>query len=357
MNKLLLLLFSTCLTSFFYSCSEHKIDVRTACELNKSGDYLIKWETFPPIDGKVKIYRSENPDFLENSQFEVEVPIQEGFVVVPHEKKLRSYFKLDFDSKVQTITSDRVVHAENIINIRDVGGYRNQEGRQVKWGKIYRSASLSNARKNDIDILNELGIKTLIDLRTDKESEISPPAFNAQQYIRIPFRSLNLQFVLKDILANKMTRNEVIDKQKDFHVNFIVQNADHLIRYFQILSDPNNYPLIVFCSMGKDRAGIVIAITLAALDVNEDQIHQDYMFSNTYVDYTRVMLNSDTLPDNAQEALSAFLIAQETTIKYTRHFLAEKYGSVEEYFSKELKMDNSKIEKLKDVLLYKKEEK
>jgi len=41
-----------------------------------------------------------------------------------------------------TSSSNRILDIEGVINFRDIGGYQTQTGRQVRWGKVFRSAQL-----------------------------------------------------------------------------------------------------------------------------------------------------------------------------------------------------------------------
>ena len=42
---------------------------------------------------------------------------------------------------------NRLITFDGTVNFRDIGGYENNEGKHVKWGKIYRSDSLTRRRK------------------------------------------------------------------------------------------------------------------------------------------------------------------------------------------------------------------
>jgi protein-tyrosine phosphatase len=61
---------------------------------------------------------------------------------------------------------DRHVPLSGQPNFRDLGGYETADGRRVKWGRVYRSGELSQLSEDDVAKLGDLGIKTVVDLRS-----------------------------------------------------------------------------------------------------------------------------------------------------------------------------------------------
>ena len=66
----------------------------------------------------------------------------------------------------ETTLTDRHLRLESVFNFRDLGGYRSAEGRSVAWGRLYRADGLHHLSANDLDIVADLGLRTVIDLRT-----------------------------------------------------------------------------------------------------------------------------------------------------------------------------------------------
>lgn len=50
-------------------------------------------------------------------------------------------------------------------------------------------------------------------------------------------------------------------------------------KVFDILGDSTNYPVLIHCTQGKDRTGLIVALVLLLLDVPIDAIRHDYMLS------------------------------------------------------------------------------
>src|SRR5208337_4007853 len=70
--------------------------------------------------------------------------------------------------------SQRLISLKGGINFRDLGGYVTRDGKQVKWGKIYRSADISKLTDDDLNVISTLHIVLDCDLRGDQEVAAGP---------------------------------------------------------------------------------------------------------------------------------------------------------------------------------------
>ena len=79
------------------------------------------------------------------------------------------------------------LYLKKLNNTRDLGGFPAAEGKVIKKGKLIRSGKLYKLPKSTLNALTKLGVTTVIDLRTAKETEEYPPAvINGSKYIHIP---------------------------------------------------------------------------------------------------------------------------------------------------------------------------
>ena len=46
------------------SCTDMSPNISVVCEENNIGNCILKWETTPLIKGQVKVYASDNPEFI-----------------------------------------------------------------------------------------------------------------------------------------------------------------------------------------------------------------------------------------------------------------------------------------------------
>ena len=60
----------------------------------------------------------------------------------------------------------------------------------------------------------------------------------------------------------------------------LYRNAEPLKEVFHALADPDNYPIFYHCRIGTDRTGLCAIMISGLLGVSENEIYQDYLFSN-----------------------------------------------------------------------------
>ena len=334
------------------ACTKGDPEISAACEWRPNGTYLIKWESFPPMEGSVKVYESAHPDSFDLSSPIFEQDIRTGFRSVLSLSMSRVYFKLVFNRKYSTIVAERTLPMQGIFNFRDLGGYYNREHKQIQWGKIYRSGSLSRATGYDRYLLSELNIETHIDLRTERESLYYPNTLKLPHVYNLPLRGNAHNTFFDEVLSGKMQLQNILDYDRDVFSFMLENNTDYLIRMFYVLLDEKNYPVVISCVLGKDRSAIASALILAALDVDNEVILEDYLLSNTCIDPPAFVLNADNYPFDIQETIMALYSAHTETLRHAFDLIRVNYGSVSNYLEKELHLSYKKREKLKSILLY-----
>src|SRR5580765_2462491 len=69
---------------------------------------------------------------------------------------------------------DRHHVLEGCLNLRDLGGYPTEDGRQVRWGCVFRAGELCLLTDSDADAITRLGIRVVVDLRNQWERAARP---------------------------------------------------------------------------------------------------------------------------------------------------------------------------------------
>lgn len=334
-------------------CSDEKLSIRSACEIDKLGNYVIKWETYPPTQGSVQIYESNSPDTFNTHSPIAEVPISKGYTTLMAIRNMeRSYFHLVFNKKYKEVVTERSIILSSVFNFRDIGGYHTRQNKQMRWGKIYRTSSLFNLNHHDHEYLRRLGIKTIIDLRNEFEYYNYPSEFQAESMINLPLKGDRLNVYFDKVLSGELTRNDVIVHLQGIFYSFIDNNPEYFRQLFDILLDKSNYPIVISCSLGKDRSALATALILAALDVSHTQVVEDYMYSNEQINFQFQFPNAQDFGPAVQETMTALYSAHEEIINNALDRIEEKYGSVHNYLEEELRLTAKDREKLRELLLY-----
>ena len=150
------------------------------------------------------------------------------------------------------------------VNLRDVGGL--PAGASVtRHGVLFRSGNLAQLDDHGAVALGGLGLRRIIDLRADDEVAHAPSRVDGLGIVtqRVPlFLGSVESFFADDISLDEMYRQLVDDSSAG--VVDVVRG---------IVTDQ---PVLVHCTVGKDRTGVTVALTLAAAGVDLDAVVADY---------------------------------------------------------------------------------
>lgn len=159
------------------------------------------------------------------------------------------------------------------LNLRDLGGYPTSDGGALRWRTLLRSDALSWLDDTGRAALASLGLRTVIDLRTDEEARDAPSVLDgvgAQTY-RIPLFTAGALGHLPPQLA--AVYRYMVDER-----------GPAIAAAVGRLCHREALPGLVHCSAGKDRTGLVVAIVLAIAGVPDETIAEDYAMSASYLD-------------------------------------------------------------------------
>lgn len=151
------------------SCSGTSPTISVVCEENNVGNAIIKWETAPILKGQVKVYASTSPDFIPEENPVATINIAKGKkTIVTNDPSQRYYYLMVFNNRYRVRVAARNVNIPGIQNFRDLGGYKSAEtGKDTRWGMLYRSAQIDSIPFCSRRELKNMGIRTIIDLRSE----------------------------------------------------------------------------------------------------------------------------------------------------------------------------------------------
>lgn len=300
---------------------------------NSANSVHIAW---PADMNPQQITLSYDPQFKQSTPEICILPGQTSLELSGVHTVPRPYFKLHTQQQNSLSLAERVLPFEKINNFRDLGGYQTTQGQTVKWGLVYRSGHLGNPDAADMELLQDLGIKTIIDLRSASEHEKHPDVtLPGANYLQIPlFRSDPFPFTHIVFQRHKLGK-----RLEDIYTHWVIDgSAKELGKIFRLMSDPANLPVVIHCTAGKDRTGITAALLLLALGVNESTAVFDYTLSNCaadrfLVDYQQP-LSFVRFLGIKQEHFYPIIATPPQMMEATIHHIKRKYGSVRNYLVK-----------------------
>lgn len=337
---------------FLSSCAS-TVKITSVVEKNKEGDFLLKWEVSPDQEGHIDIYSAMSDSALSNFVPVKTSQITDQFAIFsPTGAGIREYFFLKTGNATSGIIANRIIEMNNIKNFRDIGGYFTINNEQIRWGRIYRSGDLSSANIFDKERIKRLGIKTVVDFRSRENAQLYPNKLgNDIRIISLPM-SMGMDTVNQKIEKGNFSRSDAIKYIQDMYVGIVEDYKQEFAELFDILIDESNYPILLSGALGKDRVGLASYFILYSLGVPDYTLEEEYMLSNNTIDITKVVENAEGYPEYIQEALTAVLTVNQAYLNYTLDHLREKYGSIDNYLQKELRVTNGKKNILRKILLY-----
>lgn len=217
---------------------------------------------------------------------------------------------------------------DGVYNIRDLGGHIINENTMTKWGVFLRSADLADITLNDMDILYEYGVRTIINLKAVDET--NNPVQNDKRFNHI-------QVPLIDDFP-KMFKI-IKDYEGSFYLTMLEAFKVHIKEIFITIAEHiDNGGILFHCVSGKDRTGVIAAILLLISNVSELDILADFIISAVYL---RPVADRNNKP---HEEILKYPQEIESVIQHLR----EKYNGAEGYL-KSIGVPSDVIEKIKIV--------
>lgn len=171
----------------------------------------------------------------------------------------------------------RHVTFERLHNFRDLGGYPAVDGRRVRLGRLYRSDSLGKLRGADWDRFQELGIGTVIDLRYPWEVDRWGRVPDGPEYhnLSIEHRPYDQAALGPEVDAEDYLAERFAEVTED--------GVAEIRRTLEVIAAADE-PLVFHCASGKDRTGIIAALVLSLLGVEEDTVVEDFALTGLATD-------------------------------------------------------------------------
>jgi len=255
---------------------------------------------------------------------------------------------------------DRLVPFDRVLNFRDFGGWETADGGKIARGKLFRSASFHDATEADIEKLDAMDLAFLVDLRRPEERAHEPSRWRNER-CRVIFNEEGAQghalpphlvALMQSDLTPESTRAYMLSLYRE--IPFDPRLIQLYREWFAVLRGGGAG--VVHCAAGKDRTGIICALTLTALGVSEDAVFADYEFTNQAVDLEARMPRIQARMEERlgrkldSAALRPMLGVELDYLREALRVIEARHGSVQTYMSNVLGVGEAERAKLREQL-------
>jgi len=204
---------------------------------------------------------------------------------------------------VTSTRTDRWLHLAGTTNTRDLGGLPTIDGGETAFGRVLRSDNLQTLTAADVrTLVEEVGLTEVVDLRTTAEilMEGRSPLRDVDAVTHRHFTLLPERGVRTDVFAAEEEDDDRIRAQlpDDWaesilprqvapgdeteppavrsYLGYLIDGADNVLAALRSLAEGGPGAAVVHCAAGKDRTGVVVALSLAVAGVEPEAIVADY---------------------------------------------------------------------------------
>jgi len=241
---------------------------------------------------------------------------------------------------------------ESASNFRDVAGrglVLPGSGRMAR-GVVYRSGRLTNLSTSDRRELAAAGVTDIYDLRTTRVARRSPD----RSIKGADYHLINLFAVYSTPSRTFASVSAARADRRRTNREFVT-DPEQRRRTAKVLTEiaQADGPVIVHCTEGKDRTGWVAAVLQLAAGASRKDVVAEYLLSNSYRKaeiekrYASVRRSRGT---RAADIDHVAWVVDKSFLQAGLNELGERYGSVDRFLSKGLKLSPETMRALRDRL-------
>jgi protein tyrosine/serine phosphatase len=186
------------------------------------------------------------------------------------------------------------IDLDGAVNVRDLGGLPTVDGGSTVPNRLLRSENLQELSPADIArLVEDIGVTTVVDLRTIGEREIEGPApLDAVPGVRHAHHPVLLELgsaseaVSEALLVTKIEQDRARypdDITCGHYLGYLEERPQEVTGALRSIATAEG-AAIVHCAAGKDRTGVIIALALTAADVRPEAIVADYVATADRID-------------------------------------------------------------------------
>jgi protein-tyrosine phosphatase len=219
---------------------------------------------------------------------------------------------------------------DGLLNVRDLGGHRTEDGGETLYGAVVRADSLHQLTEEGWQSVADYGIRTVVDLRMDDEREGEPPIGAPVELLHISLFDDDKE-IFEEVEAAAKAAPDVATATKEVYLLFLEHFKANVATAIRAVAHAREGGVVVHCMGGKDRTGLVTALLLALASVDDEQIAADYALSEERLRPRHELWFAEAETEAELERLRRIAQTPASSIAGVLAELERRYGGVEGY--------------------------
>lgn len=225
-------------------------------------------------------------------------------------------------------------------NFRDLSYLGLKKGHYLRADVLYR---LTREEKRMLKEDHNLGL--IIDLRRPEEAA----ALKDSRIPGVKYRNIPMLQDGDDGRSMVTIKNlELPDMKRFYRESVLPRRKDTWMAIFKLLVE-SECGILIHCSGGKDRTGVVTAITLYALGFDKKTIYDDYLLTNQNPLYYKQV--AEKMDEESKAIFLDYFSAKEEYLDESFGEIKRSFGSVDNFLREMCGLDEEKIHILREKLL------
>lgn len=246
-------------------------------------------------------------------------------------------------------------------NFRSLKGLPAYGGRRIAGDTLLRADQLHRLTPQDWLVLQQMGLKTVCDLRSGAERERYPSDLPTSviRHVHLELTGdVRADPAVAAMLAANPAQEGARQMMLEVYRRLPGMLVPHLASVFELFTG-GQAPVLIHCAAGKDRTGVVVALLLHALGVAPQTIMADYLLSARRFEQLDVLRQAalgsaiKQMVGKAvnEAAIDAVLDARPEYLQAAYASIENDFGGIERYLSCFSGLDSAGMQRLRDSLL------
>jgi protein tyrosine/serine phosphatase len=219
--------------------------------------------------------------------------------------------------------TDRDLRLGDLLNVRDMGGLELADGSTVTPHALLRGECPVWSQSDIWEPLNEMGVRSVVDLRAGSEAGYEIPAGLPIELVQAPLLNFDLESLLEEWAGD-------IDVVA-FYVHVLEVSKGTIAAATRAVVDAPPGGVFVHCNMGKDRTGLLLALILEAIGGPREELAHDYGLSARRLAERLANWAGEGLSERQQTMRRQLMDSREEQLLAVLEHVDERYGGPRDY--------------------------